>query len=75
MDGKIVGLLVVKMAKMTAESMDSPQGYSENMAAIVVTAADLLKTAVQAPEDATGRPVRKRTRGGLPPSRPSTKTK
>lgn len=69
LDGRVVGLLVVKMAKMSADSMEGPQGYSENMAAIVVTAADLLKTAVQAPEDATKPAMRKSVKGTLAPQR------
>ncbi len=50
LDGKTVGLLVVRVARMGTDAMDSMRGMSEGMAPVILTAKDLLKAALQAPE-------------------------
>lgn len=68
LDGRIVGLLVVKVARLNTDTVDSPRSLSEGMASVVVTAADLLKTAAQAPADTAKAPGRSPVRRPTPPS-------
>jgi hypothetical protein len=54
LDGRVVGLLVVKLAMQNSDYTDSPRSYNEGVQPVVVTAADLLKDAVQVPKGTAG---------------------